>query len=62
MASIVKILDKTKLHGKSVFSDNKEASNGWVNGKYYINSVATNLDSSGNGTWNGVSYINGVPQ
>lgn len=62
MASIVKILDKTKLYGKSVFSNNDEVLNGWVNGAYYINGVATNLDSSGNGTWNGIFYIAGVPQ
>ena len=59
MASLVKILDKTKLQDKTLFSTDL---NGWVNGVYYINGAATELDSSGNGTWNGVAYVNGVPQ
>ncbi len=59
MASLVKILDKTKLQDKTLFSTDL---NGWVNGVYYINGTATELDSSGNGTWNGVTYVKGVPQ
>jgi hypothetical protein len=33
--------------------------NGWINGIYWINDVATSLDQSGNGTWVGKLYENG---
>ena len=33
--------------------------NGWIDGIYYINDVATSLDQNGNGTWVGKLYENG---
>jgi hypothetical protein len=33
--------------------------NGWIDGIYWINDVATTLDQSGNGTWVGKLYENG---
>jgi hypothetical protein len=33
--------------------------NGWINGIFWINDVATSLDQSGNGTWVGKLYENG---
>jgi uncharacterized protein YjbI with pentapeptide repeats len=33
--------------------------NGWVDGVYYINDVATTLNDYGHGTWNGKVYYNG---
>jgi hypothetical protein len=33
--------------------------NGWIDGIYYINDVATSLDENGNGTWVGKLYKNG---
>lgn len=62
MSSLVKILDRTKIQDRTIFSGDTEVLNGWVNGVYYIEGVATELDSSGNGTWNGITYIAGVPQ
>ena len=58
MATLIKILDKTKLQDKTIF----QGPQGWVDGVYYIDGAATDLDSSGNGTWNGTTYVGGVPQ
>lgn len=60
MASLIKILDKTKIRSKSIFR--KEfILNGWINGIYYINGQPTDLDSAGSGTYNGIVYLNGSP-
>ena len=48
---------ETKDEGETPEEDVKD---GWIDGIYYINDVATDLDEQGNGTWEGQEYEQGV--
>ena len=58
MASLTKIMDRTKFRGRTILS----VPQGWIDGVYYIKGVATDLDSAGSGVWNGATYVNGIKQ
>ena len=58
MASLTKIMGRTKFRDRTILGVQR----GWIDGVYYIDGVATNLDSTGTGTWNGKIYVNGVEQ
>jgi len=47
---------KTKDEGETPEEDVKD---GWIDGIYYINDEATDLDEQGNGMWEGQEYENG---
>jgi hypothetical protein len=47
---------ETRDEGETPEEDLKD---GWIDGIYYINDVATDLDEQGNGIWEGQEYENG---
>jgi hypothetical protein len=47
-------------NGATYVNGATEVQNGWIDGVYYINDVATDLPESGSGFWNGSYYINGT--